>query len=296
MISLIFLSYNSEEHILRILKNLNYENEIIIVENSRNEKIKNLENYYKNLKVILPDKNLGFGRAVNLAIKHSKNDFVFINPADVEISNELFQSLLNICENFNDFALLTPSYDNTQIHSNYFIFNKKKNITLKTKERDFILDEVDIIDGTILLNKNKFNREIFDENFFIYFETWDLSKRVQKQNMKMYVIKDLKFKHFGQQSHNSSYDHAADIFRAYHYTWSKFYYFKKHNGYFTALRKIFPNFKRSLFNYYLKFNLNKKLKIENKFRLIAIIESIFLKKNNPEYQNYEFFINLLKND
>ncbi len=296
MISLIFLSYNSEEHILRILKNLKYDNEIIVVENSRNQKIKSLENYYKNLKVIIPDKNLGFGKAVNLAIKCSKNDFVFINPADIEISNDLIQSLLIICENFKEFALITPSYDNVDIHSNYFIFNKNKNIKLKTKDRDFVLDEVDIIDGTILLNKNKFTKQIFDENFFIYFETWDLSKRVQRQNMKMYVVKELKFKHFGQQSHERKYDQAADIFRAYHYTWSKFYYFKKHEGYFTALRKVFPNLRRSLLNYYFKFNLNKKLKIENKFRLIAIIDSILLRDNNPKYQDYEFFSKLLKND
>ena len=145
-----------------------------------------------------------------------------------------------------------------------------------------------------LLNKNKFDEIIFDENFFIYFETWDLSKRVQKQNKKMYVVKELKFKHYGQQSHAKKFNHAADIFRAYHYTWSKFYYFKKHNGYLIALKKIFPNFRSSLINYFFKFNNDKKLKIENKFRLIAIFDSIFFKKNNPKYRNYNFFAKILE--
>ncbi len=126
MISLIFLSYNSEDHILRILKNLDYKDEIIVVENSRNQKIKNLESLYQNLRVIIPDENLGFGKAFNLAIEFSKNDYVFINPADVEISNNLIRSLCDIVENFDDFALITPSYRNTDIHSNYFILEKKK--------------------------------------------------------------------------------------------------------------------------------------------------------------------------
>ena len=157
MISLIFLSYNSEKHILRILNNLKYEDEIIVIENSLNEKIKNLESKYKNLKVIMPKENLGFGGAVNLGIKLSKNDFVFINPADIEISNNLIQALTEIVKNFKDFALLTPSYDNIDIHSNYFIFDEKDQISVKTNHKDYILNEVDIIDGTILLNKNKFD-------------------------------------------------------------------------------------------------------------------------------------------
>ena len=292
MISLIFLSYNSEDHILRILKNLDYKDEIIVVENSRNQKIKNLESLYQNLRVIIPDENLGFGKAFNLAIEFSKNDYVFINPADVEISNNLIRSLCDIVENFDDFALITPSYRNTDIHSNYFILEKKNQTKVKTIDKNYILDEVDIIDGTILINKKKFRGKIFDEKFFIYFETWDLSKRLQKEKLKMYVVKELKFNHFGQQSHIQKYNNAADVFRAYHYTWSKFYYFKKHNGYLYAFKKIFPNLRRSLINYIFKNNLSKKLKIENKYRLKAILDSLMLRENNPKFRNYDFFSQL----
>ena len=49
-----------------------------------------------------------------------------------------------------------------------------------------------------ILNKQKFkNFKVLDENYFMYFETTDLCKKLVKKNLKMFVIKNLKFEHKG---------------------------------------------------------------------------------------------------
>ena len=42
------------------------------------------------------------------------------------------------------------------------------------------------------------------------------------------------------------YSMVSDLTRAWHYNWSKFYYYKKNYNYFFALKKIVPNFVKSI--------------------------------------------------
>ena len=42
------------------------------------------------------------------------------------------------------------------------------------------------------------------------------------------------------------FEKVVKLTRAFHYNWSKFYYFKKNYNFFKALKKIFPNLLRSL--------------------------------------------------
>ena len=138
IITLAFLSYHSAHHIKRIVKTLDKKFHIIIIENSSDFKLKKeIENRYKNVQVKVCSKNLGFSKAMNLAIKMSKTQYVFLNPSDVVISNNLINSLLKIVKNFDKFGLLTPSYKDRRIHSNYFVWNKdkKKNLIIKTRKK-----------------------------------------------------------------------------------------------------------------------------------------------------------------
>ena len=88
MFTIVFLSLHSETHIKRLVSSIEKKYPIIVIENSLNHKLKNeLEAKYKNVKVIIPPKNIGFTAGYNLGIKESKTDFVFLNPADIVLSN-----------------------------------------------------------------------------------------------------------------------------------------------------------------------------------------------------------------
>ena len=114
----------------------------------------------------------------------------------------------------------------------------------------------------------------------------DFCRRVRTLNKKIYVCDKIKFTHFGAQSHDPRFSFQASLNRNWHYNWSKFYYFKKHFGYFFALKKIIPNFFRSL-KKMIKAKISKNDKDYHLFRaeFMGIINSIL---NRPSsYRPYE---------
>ena len=70
-LSVVILSYHSFHLIEKIIKNIDKKIPIIVIENSRNKKLKlKLEKKYKNINVIIPSKNLGFAPGMNLESKN----------------------------------------------------------------------------------------------------------------------------------------------------------------------------------------------------------------------------------
>ncbi len=157
MITLVFLSYHSAHHIKRIVKNTDSKYKIIVIENSSDYLLKNeIEKKYSNVHVEVCRENLGFSKGMNLGISLSKTPYVFLNPSDVDISNKVLDSLNNIIKHFDDFAMLSPVYEDRSIHSNFFVWNKKgPDKIINTQDENFTLKEVDFIDGTIIINKKK---------------------------------------------------------------------------------------------------------------------------------------------
>ena len=107
----------------------------------------------------------------------------------------------------------------------------------------YLLEEVKEIDWCFcVINKKKIKTsDILDNNYFMYFETTDLCKKLLKLNHKFYIIKNLKFDHLGTGSTKKIYNHEILINRNWHFSWSKFYFFKKNNSYLYAVKKILPN-------------------------------------------------------
>ena len=98
-----------------------------------------------------------------------------------------------------------------------------------------------------ILNKSKFKRfKILDENYFLYFETTDLCKKLFLDKKDMFIVKNFKFDHIGTSSTDNKYKDEIKINRNWHFSWSKFYYYKKNYNYFYALKKILPNIFQSI--------------------------------------------------
>ena len=295
MITLVFLSFHSEHHIKRLVDSIDQQYQIIIIENSSNKLLKKeIEEKYKNVHVEICKENLGFSKGMNLGIKLSKTPYVFLNPADINISNETINSLSEIIKKFNDFGMLSPVYKDKSIHSNYFIWSDKgPNVNVNTETNNYLLKEVDFIDGTIIINKNIVSNTIFDENMFIYFETKDLCKRLIEKNIKLYVCDSLTFDHYGGQSHDKKFNFEASLSRCWHYNWSKFYFNKKHYGYLHALRKSLPNIitsikeyiKNSILFYKEKSKINKELHLAEIKGIIA--SALNMKSNYRPYKKNE---------
>ena len=290
MFTIVFLSFHSELHIKRLVFDIKKKYPIIVIENSLNVKLKKeLEEKFDNVKVIIPPKNIGISAGYNLAIKESKTNLVFLNPTDIVITNKCLENLEECISKIKDFTLLAPTYDDESVYKNYEIFDQKKINTHYENEifEKYKIKEVDFIDNDFILNKKHFEDiGFFDENIFIYFETMDLCKKVRLANKKIYVCEKIKFEHFGGQSHEPKFNFEATLNRNWHYNWSKFYYFKKNFGYFLALRKILPNFLRSLKRLLISKIYNKKIEYSlRKAELLGIIKSVFNKPS--DYRPFE---------
>ena len=279
-LSIIIISFQSDHLLKKILINFPKKHQIIIVENSMLKSTKKLEKKFKNLSVLTPNENLGYSKAFNLAFKNCKNNFVLTITPDVLINKNLIFIIEKIINKFKNFTLLAPEYRNQKIYKNYTPY-EGSNLN-KTKIYDYKLKNVKEIDWCFcIINKKKFNNlKILDENFFMYFETIDLCKKLSKLKHKMYIINGLKFDHLGTSSSKKKYKNEILFNRNWHFSWSKFYFFKKHNNYFFALRKIIPNIYQNLLGVILSlitFNfVNTRLHLAS---LLGALNSIFLNKS-----------------
>ena len=293
MLTLAFLSHHSKYLITKLVDEIiNYDLgvKILIIENSIDHQLKyELESKYKKqVKVYLPNENLGFSKGMNKAIELSDDQFVFLNPADVILSHKCIQNLLNCLNNFKDFTLLAPTYKEEKIYKNYeeFLFSKERE-THQLEIENFSLKEVDWIDGTFIVNKEKIeNNKIMDENIFIYFETMDMCLNFKKKNQKMFVVENIKFEHIGGSSHERKFNFEAKLSRNWHYNWSKFYYFKKNFSYLYALKKFSTVlFKNALKLLYYFMTRNKENYLLKKAEINGSMHSILLNKSN--YRPYK---------
>ena len=238
MLTVVIISFHSSKLIEERIQEIENNIPIIIIENSRNFQLKErIEKKYRNVKIIIPSENLGWGKAVNIGIKESKTQMVFITQPDVKLIDNCINKLTECVKGFNDFTLLAPRDIAKKNFVNYELYKKYPQVY---GDNLFLLKQVDYTDITWLINKEKFDdSDLWDENIFLYFEAADFAKRLLNNNKKIFIAEGIKTFHIGSASHEKSLEHYSLLNRNWHYNWSRFYYLKKHYGKFFAFKKSF---------------------------------------------------------
>ena len=240
-LTLIFGAYFSHKHIYRICKKTSKKFKIIVIENSLDRKFKQeIEKKYKNTSVIIPDGNVGLAKSYNIGIKKSKTKYVYLNCPDMSISNKSLEDLIECAEKLDNFCVLAPNYENTNYFNNYVGKDFELKIFPK-KIQKYKLKKVDFIDNSFFMLTKKAKKYLFDEKYFLYSENLDFCLKLKKNSKKNYISEKIRFKHYVSDSVDKKYGVVSELTRAWHYNWSKFYYYKKNYSYLYALRKILPN-------------------------------------------------------
>ena len=270
-LTFIIVTFKSEHIIHECIESLPKNSEIILIDNSNNNDMKNdLEKKYNKIRVIV-QKNEGMGSANNKGIKLCKTDYAFVINPDVKFYKNTIQALIDFSSKNIDYAVIAPISDNLR-YPNYKITSKN---VLESADDHLSVDSVDGF--AMLINKNKFKDNIyFDENFFLYLENDDLCLRIKKENHNIFIIKNSQINHKGSISRNAD----LELLRNWHWMWSKYYFNKKHYGTLIALIKVSPNFLSAIFKYLINlviFN-NYKRKIY-KMRILGLYNSIIGKKS-----------------
>ena len=272
-LSVIIVSYKSDHVIENCINSIESEIEIVVVDNSNNNKFKDrIETKYKNVKCILSKENLGMGGGNNLGIKNVKKDFALILNPDVALENNSMNEIMVASKEIHDFGIIAPISSKDE-YPNYIL---KKN-------HDFDPDKpfkVKSVDGyAMLLNLKKLkkidNFNFFDENFFLYLENEDLCKRLIEKNENIYIIPKSKIHHLGGKAVDPKYKNEIEYLRNWHWMWSKFYFNKKHYGFFIAFLKVSKNLisAKLRFLYYMM-TLNRFKRKIYQMRLLGLISSM----------------------
>ena len=270
-ITVIIASFHSRDKIFDCINSISKDAKIIVVENSNDENLKNeIYSKYKNIECILSKENLGYGSANNLALSKTNTSYALIINPDVVLSDNALKNFFLTAKKTPNFGILAP-ISKDEKYQNFNI------------DIDKNLKEVETVKGFAMFLNMKNFKEIgfFDSNFFLYFEEIDLCKRLQLNNIKIYIDPSIKVHHLGGASHDLKFNKSMELSRNWHWMWSTFYFNKKHYGYMLALSKILPKFFSSLFKFIFNFVLLNKSKSDiYRFRLLGIINSILLKKSS----------------
>jgi len=259
-LSIVIVTFKSEEVIHECIKSIDKDIKITVIENSNNTQFKQeLELAYSNVSCILSYDNLGMGAGNNLGIKKTETDFVLILNPDVIFKDATINELIIASQKISDFAIIAPISSDIN-YPNYKLDNDRKAMIKNTSPF-----RVKSVDGfAMLFNKKKLDKIIgkdyFDENFFMYLENDDLCKRIIDANEYIYVAPNSLVKHLGGKAVNIKYKNDVEFARNWHWIWSKFYFNKKHYGYFTAFLQGFPKFFSSLIKYIFFSFIKKKVK------------------------------------
>ena len=156
MFTILIMSFHSRHLVGDLVKSIDEDIPIVIVENSQDYDLKKrLEKEHKNVRVIVPEKNLGFAKGANLGINEINSEYIFLNPSDVFLPKKCINELKECLKGFNDFAMLAPTYKDEKVYRNYELYNDFPKINNALAEK-FGMKEVDIIDGTFIIKKSEF--------------------------------------------------------------------------------------------------------------------------------------------
>lgn len=275
---IVIISYKSIALLENCLSNLGNNREILIIENSDFPELKEkIEKKFQNCKVIINKNNDGYGKAANLGFQQLKSKYVFILEPDIIISNKQLVDIENEILNCDeDFALATPIFDDL------IDFNNNNNFDSDLNSKDLRINnnenktKIDLIKGcSLIINLEKFeNKNVFDENFFFFYEDIDLCKRVKKMKENIFVFNKIKIFHEGAKGVSTNINENYNDFRNWNFFWSKYYYHKKHYGYNSALIKHVSKLIRFSFNCLRFYFFSKNQYRKNKYRFLGLLSAI----------------------
>jgi len=272
-LTIIIVTYKSDEIIYNFVKKIPKIIKVVIVENSKNIQLKKkLEKKHKNTKVFLR-KNEGVSSSLNFGVKKTKTKYLIHLSPDLALDFKQIKEFFKYAKKLKDsFCALGPRFIKTK---------KKGHLQI---DKNLEIGKIDSIHGSYMfMNKKKFN-EIggWDKNIFLFFEETDFCYRAKKKNLFCYQINSVK-----TQTIDTTVKIKDKIIKEnwqsllrWHFIWSKFYTSKKKYGFFISFLIFIPIILRIIFRLTLYSATKNKVKLKKyKFRFNGLYNSIIGKKS-----------------
>ena len=223
-VSIVIVNYNTKQLTANcidsiIAKTSSVEYEIILVDNASTDGSQDIFAFDERIRFIEAGDNLGFGKANNLGVQHSKGDYVFFLNSDTLLLNNAIYELWHYCEEhktekIGGLGCVLCDGNNKRCHSyaklsswkdivkSYFIapFCKskaKKIMAMDAENESKDAFEVGYVTGADLFVSRKVLDECgcFDPDFFMYSEESEMQWRFKKHGYMNMIIKSPKIMH-----------------------------------------------------------------------------------------------------
>ena len=272
-ITVVIITYKSENIIYEFIKKIPKTIKVIIIDNSQNYELKkNIEKEHKNISLFLKENN-GVSSALNFAVdKIQTKYFLQISP-DIEFNfNDLNFFIELAKEKKDNFAAIGPRFTDV---------NEKSHKQISEKIE---FGQIESVHGSCMfINKDSFlNIGKFDENFFLYFEETEFCYRAKKKGYLSYQINRSRVKSKGRSvdTNIENKEYFSNVL-IWHFIWSKYYFTRKKYGKLISVFLFTPLIFRILIKILLyKVSKNEKLLDKYKYRFVGLFKSIRGKKSN----------------
>ena len=246
-LSVIIVNYNVKEFLQNLIHSIekasaNISKEIIVIDNASDDGSNDLlKEKFPQIKLIINDKNLGFGKANNIGLKKASGDYILLINPDTIVAEDTFEKMLEFfrsnpkaglagCKILNPDGTLQlacrrsfpgPWTSFTKVTGLSSIFPKSKlfaryNLTYLDENQTY---EVDAISGSFMIMRKEVYEKVggFDEQFFMYGEDLDLCYRIQKAGDKVFYVHTTQIIHYkGESTKRSSLDETKVFYNAMH--------------------------------------------------------------------------------
>ena len=181
-VSVIIVNFQSENALESLFSSIPENVELIIVNNSSDQKLEYLKKI-KKFKEIKNPENIGFGTACNIGVEEASRDFIFLLNPDTILHKDCIGNLINAVNEFPNASAFTPKIlgkKNKEVFKRRSILLDKKKWLKKPPNNS---SEIPVMNGAAIFLKKENYLKVggFDENIFLYHEDDDLSLRLKKE-------------------------------------------------------------------------------------------------------------------
>jgi GT2 family glycosyltransferase len=251
LLSVIIVSWNVSRLLQRCLQTVqlavkDISSEILVIDNaSRDGTLEMLTQDFPDIHVLAQKENLGFGRANNLGVEHSKGDFLLLLNPDTEVNEDAIVVLLAAMKADPQMGFAGPQILNADgsfqeacrrmiptpqcafykmiglsklfpNHARFSTYNYGK-LSVET------VSKVEAISGSCMCIRREAWGFGFDERYFMYAEDLDLCWDIRKKGYYGQYVPDAVITHLYRGSSSKR------CFRSlYHFYLAAFLFFHKH--------------------------------------------------------------------
>lgn len=284
LLSIVIVNWNTKDLLKDCLTSVFCETkdilfEVIVVDNgSTDDSVDMIKKSFQNVILVENRTNLGYSKANNQGIEHSRGEYVCLLNSDTIILDDAFRQMIKFLSQRPDIGAISCLQINPDGSDQFGTALGETNLTYMLsvetglykmfpksriwgKPRLSYFDHkkahpLEVCPSAIMIIRKKVFQTVglLDENIFFGAIDWDFSYRIRQKGWKLYFYPDVKIVHYGGMSKSPI--RTELLLKDYR---SQYYYFLKHYGIFkmtlfrllitiSSIIKIYANILAYIFN------------------------------------------------